>query len=112
VIALREALQIRRRHFLAGLLVVLLGLSVAWAHGGMGERHMSPEPLDDAITVCLAVAQTAGPLLAGALALSIALRRPRAPLSPSRAPADAPPRPRLTPLRPRAGPVALQVLLR
>lgn len=112
MIALREALHVRRRHVLAGLLAVLIGFSVAWAHGSMSERHMSPEPLGEVITMCFAVMGTAGSLLAAALALSSARRWPLVPLSRPRTLSDTPPRPRLTPLRPRAGPEALQVPLR
>ncbi len=106
VIRLRALIK-RRPH--RGMFVALLAalcMLLAWEHGGFAEDHMG-----EAVSICLAVVESAAILVAGGATLRRA-RRPRPPrrLAP-RAPLLSAPLPS-TPARARAGPASLQVFLR
>lgn len=113
MIRLRSLLQSQSRTLLAGGVLALACLALAWAHSAPAAEHMAVDGDSvAAISTCLAVASTGLGLLA-AVGGVLALRRrrpwlrlaPTAPVSFSRTRLPGP-------AAARAGPAVLQVFLR
>jgi hypothetical protein len=102
LIGLPETIRPWQRRLRLGLLLILLGLLVAWAHSGPSMDHMDA---GEAVAICFAVVETA--------VLAAGVRRPTSLPARRAVPATLPvPLPPAVPGPPglaRAGPEALQV---
>ena len=113
MIELREWLAAHRSSLRLILLLATVLAALVWAHSGAEAHVMTDDPMDSAMTICLAVVNIGTALIAG-IALLTRPRRRRAPgtgfaLTRGHAVAAStalgrPP--------PRAGPARLQVFLR
>jgi hypothetical protein len=116
VIRIRALIKLRGRTLVIGAALALICLALAWAHSAPGAHEMNAsgvEPMADVISICLAVLQIGGGLLAALFGgMFVKRRRPPRRLSPT-IPANAVSSQGLVyPVAARAGPAALQVFRR
>ena len=113
MISLRELLARHRKRLLVVAVLGTLALAVAVGHSGLGHDQPEADGMGGLVSMCLAVAETAGVVLLGGLAAFVAARgreRPIAALVPAASAwIDRPPLP--VP-RTRAGPALLSVFRR
>jgi hypothetical protein len=116
MIRLRTLIKRQGRSLLIGGALALVCLGVAWAHSAPAAHEMNgsgDDQMAEAISICLAVLQIAGGLLA-AISGALIVRRRRPPRSLSatfRGSLFVSPGP-VPPVAARAGPAALQVFRR
>jgi hypothetical protein len=116
VIRIRALIKLRGRTLVIGAVLALICLALAWAHSAPAAHEMSAggdDQMAEAISICLAVLQVGGSLLA-ALCGAVLIRRRRPPprLSPTIPAGAIVGRGLVYPLAARAGPAALQVFRR
>jgi hypothetical protein len=116
VIRIRALIKLRGRTLVIGAALALICLALAWAHSAPAAHEMNAsgdDQMADVISICLAVLQIGGGLLA-ALIGTVLVRRRRPPrrLSPT-IPANAVfGRGLVYPVAARAGPALIQVFRR